>query len=129
VNAVTFSPDGSRIASASYDRTVKVWDARTGAEVLALRGHTNWVNAVSYSPDGARIATASLDRTVKIWDARKGELLRPYDPWAEAQARYEALAPSWHLEDAEAAEKAGDTFAARFHRRWLAEYKPGEVRK
>src|SRR5205807_344080 len=76
VIAVSYSPDGMRLASASGDHTVKVWDARSGAELLALRGHTGSVNAVSYSPDGTRLATASGDQTVKVWDARSGaELL------------------------------------------------------
>jgi len=67
---VAFSPDGRRIASASYDRTVKVWDAGSGQETLTLKGHTGSVEDVTFSPDGRRIASASADGTVKIWDAR-----------------------------------------------------------
>jgi uncharacterized protein with WD repeat/tetratricopeptide (TPR) repeat protein len=72
VYAVSFSPDGSRLASASNDQTVKVWDARAGAEPLTLRGHAGEVYAVSFSPDGTRLASASEDQTVKVWDARTG---------------------------------------------------------
>jgi serine/threonine protein kinase/tetratricopeptide (TPR) repeat protein len=72
VHSVSYSPDGSRIASASDDSTVKVWDARTGAEVLSLPGHTRKVLSVCYSPDGTRLASASDDKTVKVWDARTG---------------------------------------------------------
>jgi hypothetical protein len=129
VSAVSYSPDGTRLASASYDGTVKVWDARSGTELLTLRGHTAPVTAVSYSPDGTRLASASADTTVKVWDARTPALVPNYDPWTEAEARYQALAPRWHTEDAEAAEKAGDKFAAQFHRRWLAEHKPDNPRK
>jgi tetratricopeptide (TPR) repeat protein len=68
--AVCFSPDGHRLASASEDQTVKVWDARTGQEVLTLRGHTDVVRSVCFSPDGRRLASASADGTVKVWDAQ-----------------------------------------------------------
>ena len=63
--AVSFSPDGTRLASASGDGTVKVWDA--------AKGHTNFVWGVSFSPDGTRLASASFDQTVKVWDAATGQ--------------------------------------------------------
>ena len=65
---VAFSPDGRRIVSGSNDRTVKVWDAATGDEVLTLRGHTGFIRVVGFSPDGHRIMSASEDGTVKVWD-------------------------------------------------------------
>ena len=72
VTSVSWSPDGSRIATASEDQTVRVWDARTGVEALTLKGHSDRVNSVSWSPDGSRIATASDDDTARVWDARTG---------------------------------------------------------
>ena len=56
---MAFSPDGQRLASASGDGTVKVWDAGTGQETLTLKGHTELVASVAFSPDGRRLASAS----------------------------------------------------------------------
>ncbi|MGH8906489.1 MAG: WD40 repeat domain-containing protein, partial [Egibacteraceae bacterium] len=70
------SPDGARIASASADRTVRVWDAVTGQQLgQPLTGHANWVYGVAFSLDGARIASTSDDRTVRIWEAATGQQL------------------------------------------------------
>ena len=68
VFGVAYSPDGKRLASASWDKTVRVWDPHTGQEFRTLRGHTAEVIAVAFSPDGKRLASASWDKTVKIWD-------------------------------------------------------------
>jgi WD40 repeat protein/tRNA A-37 threonylcarbamoyl transferase component Bud32 len=76
VVGVAYSPDGRRLASTGLtDRTVKVWDAATGQELLTLRGHLDSVRGVTYSPDGRRIASTSVDRTVKVWDAATGQEL------------------------------------------------------
>ena len=68
VFSVSFSPDGKRIVSGSFDKTVKVWDAQTGQETLTLKGHSDTVLSVSFSPDGKRIVSGSSDHTVKVWD-------------------------------------------------------------
>jgi WD40 repeat protein len=69
VNSVSFSPNGSRIVTGSYDNTAKVWDAQTGAPLLNLKGHTDGVTSVAFSPDGERIVTGSYDGTANVWDA------------------------------------------------------------
>ncbi|RYP20313.1 hypothetical protein DL765_002876 [Monosporascus sp. GIB2] len=72
VNAVAFSPDGKTVASASDDRTVRLWDATTGACQQTLEGHSRRVRAVAFSPDGKTVASASSDRTVRLWDTTTG---------------------------------------------------------
>jgi WD40 repeat protein len=60
--------DGSRIVTASYDKTARIWDAATAKEIAVLRGHVNSVTSAVFSPDGARVVTASQDGTARIWD-------------------------------------------------------------
>jgi hypothetical protein len=58
----SFSPDGTRLATGSFDNRALVWDAASGQELLEVR-HAEPVAAVAFSPDGTRLATGSLDRS------------------------------------------------------------------
>jgi WD40 repeat protein len=72
VTGVAWSPDGQHLASASRDRTARIWDTASGTEVAVLHGHEDEVTGVAWSPDGQHLATASRDRTVRIWDTASG---------------------------------------------------------
>ncbi|MGO9462916.1 MAG: WD40 repeat domain-containing serine/threonine protein kinase [Isosphaeraceae bacterium] len=76
LNAVAFRPpQGDRIATASYDRTVKIWD-RSSLHVIATLGrHKDAVFGLAYSPDGKLLATCGWDRVVRLWNAQTAELV------------------------------------------------------
>jgi len=72
---VAFSPDGSRIATITSGLLPKVWDAKTGKELVAFPGHTDVVLFAFFSPSGARLLTISVDGTARVWNAYTGEEL------------------------------------------------------
>src|SRR5258708_7581886 len=74
VNSLSFSPYGTRLASASGDKTIRLWDNITsGPTARILEGHTDAVASIVFSPDGTRLASASYDHTFRIWDAASGD--------------------------------------------------------
>jgi hypothetical protein len=77
VLAVAYSADGTRLATGSADRTVRVWNTEVsrGTERAVLRGHTGAVRGVAFSPDGLRLVTAGADHTVRIWDVADAKRL------------------------------------------------------
>jgi hypothetical protein len=75
LNAVSWSPDGRWLATASDDHTAAVWDADSGERRVTLSGHRSWVNDVAWSPDGLRLATSSADGTATIWAWETGRAL------------------------------------------------------
>src|SRR5579884_669738 len=78
VRGIAWSPDSQRLASASNDQTIHVWDVVTGDHLFTYRGHTDAVRAVAWSPNGKHIASASDDHTVQVWDASSGNHLFTY---------------------------------------------------
>jgi WD40 repeat protein len=73
VYSVAFSPDGKHLATASWDKTVKLSETSSGQELFTFNGHTGRVHSVAFSPNGKRLASASDDKTVKVWDAQTGQ--------------------------------------------------------
>ena len=67
VNAISLSGDGRGLASASEDRTIRLWDMTTGAELRVLDGHTAGVTAVAMTPDGKRVVSFGDDLKYKLW--------------------------------------------------------------
>ncbi len=70
---IATSPDGSLIATASWDATIGLWPVDDPAQVRFLKGHRQGVNDIAFSPDGARLYSASTDGTIRIWDVKEGQ--------------------------------------------------------
>ena len=72
ITSVAFSPDGTRIVSGSYDKTLRLWDAVSCARLNAVKEHSVLITSVTFSPDGTRIVSGSHDETLRLWDAVSG---------------------------------------------------------
>jgi sugar lactone lactonase YvrE len=84
VNGVAFAPDGTLLATASSDKTARLWNPATGEHVRTFQGHTEGVYGVAFSPDGTLLATASGDDTARLWNPATGEHLRTLQGHTEA---------------------------------------------
>ncbi|MCP4304288.1 MAG: TIR domain-containing protein, partial [bacterium] len=90
LHSAAFSPDGTRVVTASGDNTARVWDAATGAETVVLTGHDGPVWSAAFSPDGTRVVTASSDdNTARVWDVATGAevvVLTGHESWVRSAA-------------------------------------------
>ncbi len=86
VTSVELDRDGRRVATASADRTARVWDARDGALLLRVEGHRSRVNAARFSPDGRWLATASDDTSAGVWDTETGRAIARLNAHSDAVA-------------------------------------------
>ena len=76
--SAAFSPDGTRLLTASDDWNAYMWDGRTGKPLVVLKGHTRSVRLAAFSPDGTRIVTASDDKTSRLWNGRTGKFIAEF---------------------------------------------------
>jgi WD40 repeat protein len=79
VMALAFSPDGSQLASASLDGTIRLWSLPGGELERELTGHEAGVLTLDYSGDGETLVSGGYDRTARLWDVASGELIETVD--------------------------------------------------
>jgi WD40 repeat protein len=79
IRGASFSPDGTRVVTASADTTARIWDMKNGQTLFFLWGHTGEVFDAVFSPDGKFVLTASHDHTARLWNAGTGKELKRFE--------------------------------------------------
>ncbi|MGJ3238335.1 MAG: sortase domain-containing protein [Anaerolineae bacterium] len=75
LDAVAFSPDGTRMASGGRDHVIRVWDTASGELLMQTEGHSDWITALTFSPNGVQIISGSRDNTIRAFNADSGALI------------------------------------------------------
>ena len=114
VTFVAFSPDGTKLASGSWDTTIRLWDVRTGKGIHTLAGHTDSVKSIVFSPDGLMLASRGRDKMIRLWDVDTGESLRTLEG-----LQFGSRNNKVHLWDASTGETSF-TLTVGLHRHWLS---------
>ena len=72
LKAVTFSPDGLHLASATVSGLLTIWDTTRWCKLHSLVGHTSTIRDLKYSPDGCHLASVAVEMCLKVWNAKAG---------------------------------------------------------
>ena len=97
VTDIVYSPDGSLIATASLDGSIRIWDAADGSPVRTMTGHGGGVNAIAFSPDGQLIVSGSDDRTARLWSVADGSPQLTLTPLMESRVVEVEFSPDGSL--------------------------------
>ncbi|KAJ8067044.1 hypothetical protein OCU04_004424 [Sclerotinia nivalis] len=76
--SIAFSPDGTKVASGSNDKTIRLWDTATGESLQTFENHSSSVHSIAFSPDGTKVASGSIDLTIRLWDTATDESLQTF---------------------------------------------------
>lgn len=87
-----FSPDGTKIASSGFDKTIRLWDVESGETLHVLESHSNKVLSLCFSSDGKQLASGSSDMTLKVWNTETGKLLVTFSGAHDGEVRSLAMA-------------------------------------
>jgi WD40 repeat protein len=97
VMGAVFSPDGERVATASYDGTARVWDVKSRTELLRLRFHVGWVTSVTFDSTGQLLITTGRDGFVVVWDVAKTREITGRPIASSLLAYLQRGWPSWRI--------------------------------
>ena len=84
VKGIALTPDGKKLVSSSYDKTLKVWDLESGQCLATFEGHKGKVFGLAVTPDGKRVVSGSRDHTLKLWDLESGQCLATFKGHTDA---------------------------------------------